>query len=243
MILRECYFGAKRFEHFQRILGLPRTTLSNRLQRLVKYGLLDAQLYMASPPRRDYRLSESGKALYPVLLSLMTFGDRWLSGADEKPLQLIHTVCNAPCSAIVVCPHCRKEIAARDVSYRDGPGAGLGPVPQDRNSRRTSDPTALERKRPSSVARTYKVIGDRWSFRILRAAFFKFRRFDELQVELESRRDRSRSRRRKAEFKVEPISARTMRALDIVCKRDRDPVIEEQRKTIAKQAQEIAARA
>ena len=62
---------------------------------------------------------------------------------------------------------------------------------------------------------------------------------DELQVELESRRDRSRSRHRKAEFKVEPISARTMRALDIVCKRDRDPVVEEQRKTIAKQAQEI----
>ena len=62
---------------------------------------------------------------------------------------------------------------------------------------------------------------------------------DELQAELESRRDRSRSRRRKAEFKVEPISARTVRALDIVCKRDRDPVIEEQRKTIAKQAQEI----
>ena len=62
---------------------------------------------------------------------------------------------------------------------------------------------------------------------------------DELHAELESRRDRSRSRRRKAEFKVEPISARTMRALDIVCKRDRDPVIDEQRQTIARQAQEI----
>ena len=62
---------------------------------------------------------------------------------------------------------------------------------------------------------------------------------DELQAELESRRDRSRSRRRKVEFKVEPISARTMMALDIVCKRDRDPVVEEQRKIIAKQAQEI----
>ena len=64
---------------------------------------------------------------------------------------------------------------------------------------------------------------------------------DKLQAELESRRDRSRSRHRKAEFKVEPISARTLRALDIVCKRDRDPVIDEQRKTIAKQAQEIEA--
>ena len=62
---------------------------------------------------------------------------------------------------------------------------------------------------------------------------------DELQADLDSRRDRSRSRRRKVEFKVEPISARTMMALDIVCKRDRDSVIDEQRATIAKQAQEI----
>ena len=62
---------------------------------------------------------------------------------------------------------------------------------------------------------------------------------DELQVDLDSRRDRSRSRRRKVEFKVEPISARTMMALDIVCKRDRDHVVDEQKKIIANQAQEI----
>ena len=62
---------------------------------------------------------------------------------------------------------------------------------------------------------------------------------DVLKTELDSRRERSRSRRRKVEFKVEPISARTMMALDIVCKRDRDHVIDKQRATIAKQAQEI----
>ena len=61
----------------------------------------------------------------------------------------------------------------------------------------------------------------------------------ELKADLHSRECRSRSRRRKAAFKVEPISARTMMALDIVCKRDRDHVIDEQRATIAKQAQEI----
>jgi hypothetical protein len=61
----------------------------------------------------------------------------------------------------------------------------------------------------------------------------------ELQAELNSRKDRSRSRRRKAAFKVEPVSARTMMALDIVCKRNRDHVIDEQKATIAKQAQEI----
>ena len=62
---------------------------------------------------------------------------------------------------------------------------------------------------------------------------------DVLKTELDSRRERSRSRRRKVEFKVEPISARTMMALDIVCKRDRDSVIDEQRKIMTEQAQEI----
>ena len=60
-----------------------------------------------------------------------------------------------------------------------------------------------------------------------------------LKADLHSRECRSRSRRRKAAFKVEPVSARTMMALDIVCKRDRDHVIDEQKKIIAKQAQEI----
>ena len=62
---------------------------------------------------------------------------------------------------------------------------------------------------------------------------------DVFKTELDSRRERSRSRRRKVEFKVEPISARTMMALDIVCKRDRDSVIDEQRKIMTEQAQEI----
>ena len=61
----------------------------------------------------------------------------------------------------------------------------------------------------------------------------------ELEVELHTRRERSRSRHRKVDFKVEPISARTMLALDIVCKHDRDHVVDEQKKTITKQAQDI----
>ena len=62
---------------------------------------------------------------------------------------------------------------------------------------------------------------------------------DVLKTEVRERRDRSRSRRRKVDFKVEPISARTMMASDIVCKRDRDSVIDEQRNIMTKQAQEI----
>ena len=63
----------------------------------------------------------------------------------------------------------------------------------------------------------------------------------ELTTELEQRRERSRSRSRRRKFVAAPMDATTRRALDVVCKHDRDGVVEEQRATIARQAQEIAA--
>ncbi|MDM0071487.1 helix-turn-helix domain-containing protein [Variovorax sp. J31P207] len=181
MVLRECYFGVKRFEQFKDILGLPRTTLSDRLRKLTAMGLLRQVQYTDKPPRFEYHLTRVGIDLYPVMLALMSFGDKWLGGRKKKPLQLIHRTCEHPCSAIVVCSECRVEILPSRVSYRDGPGAGTSTIRVERKSRRSADPTALERRRPSSVARALQVIGDRWSFMIIREAFFRVRRFDDLQ--------------------------------------------------------------
>lgn len=184
MILRECYFGVRRFERFKDMLGLPRTTLTDRLRKLTALGLLRQVAYSERPVRYEYQLTRMGLDLYPVMLALMTFGDRWLAGRKEKPLQLIHKGCGQPCTAVIVCSACKEEILAREVAYRDGPGAGSSPVPETRTSRRSTDPTALERRRPSSVARALQVIGDRWSFMIIREAFFRVRRFDDLQTRL-----------------------------------------------------------
>jgi DNA-binding HxlR family transcriptional regulator len=184
MVLRECYFGVTRFEKFQSVLGLPRTTLIHRLRRLTALGVLRPWQYSDRPVRFEYRLTRAGVELYPVMLALMAFGDRWLSARRAKPLQLAHRACGRPCTAIMACSHCRTPILAHRVRYRDGPGAGTSPIPVGRTSRRSADPTALERRRPSSVARALQVIGDRWSFMILREAFFRIRRFDDLQSRL-----------------------------------------------------------
>jgi len=184
MILRECYFGVRRFEQFKEILGLPRTTLADRLRTLTTKGLLRQVLYSERPPRFEYQLTRLGIDLYPVMMALMSFGDKWLAGRRRKPLQLIHHNCGQPCSAIVICSKCRAEIHPNNVSYRDGPGAGTSVIHTKRKSRRSADPTALEHRRPSSVARALQVIGDRWSFMIIREAFFRVRRFDHLQNNL-----------------------------------------------------------
>jgi DNA-binding HxlR family transcriptional regulator len=185
MILRECYFGVRRFEQFKEILGLPRTTLAKRLGQLTASGMLRQVPYMDPHRRRlEYRLTDAGIDLYPVMLALMSFGDKWLAGRKAKPLQLVHGACGKPCSAIVICSECKAEILAQRVSYRDGPGAGTRPVRVVHTNRRSPDPTSLERRRPSSVARALQVIGDRWSFMIIREAFFRIRRFDDLQARL-----------------------------------------------------------
>lgn len=184
MVLRECYFGIKRFELFKEMLGLPRTTLTSRLRNLTNMGLLRRVPYTSRPPRYEYVLTDLGLDLYTVMLALMTFGDKWLADHRGKPLQLVHRTCDKPCSAVVICSECKTEIQPHRVSYRDGPGAGTRPVPISTATRRSTDPTALERRRPSSVARALQVIGDRWSFMIIREAFFSIRRFDDLQTRL-----------------------------------------------------------
>ncbi len=184
LILRECYFGATRFETFQAALGLPRATLTIRLKMLTAQGLLRRVRDSAGSARFEYRLTAMGKDLYPVMLALMSFGDTWLTPAGKKPLSLIHNTCGCVCHAIVACSHCKTEVTTKTVTFRDGPGAGLTPIFETKRNRRASDPAVLDRGRPSSVARALKIIGDRWSFMIIREGFFGVCRFEELQTTL-----------------------------------------------------------
>jgi len=184
LVLRECYFGATRFQTFQSALGLPRQTLTQRLRKLTSQGLLCRVLYSERPRRFEYRLTEIGIDMYPVMLALLAFGDKWLCGSQTPPIFLVHNLCGGVCHPVVACSHCRTEVSAKTVSWRDGPGAGASAIVKTRRTRRSSDPAILERGRPSSVARALKVIGDRWTFMVIREAFFRVRRFDELQAKL-----------------------------------------------------------
>lgn len=182
LVLRECFFGVRRFEQFQALLQVPRTTLVQRLTKLTELGILTK---VPVGGRHDYRFTDAGRDLYPTMLSLLAFGDKWLAGEALPPLQLFHKTCGHSCSPRVACSHCNQDIEAKRVRYRDGPGAGSEVRTEARKrSRRTSDPTVLERVRPCSVARTLQIIGDRWSFLVIREFFYGVRRFDEFQSRL-----------------------------------------------------------
>lgn len=183
LILREAFFGVRRFDKFQSRLAIPRQTLSSRLN-----GMVEKQIFTigrkAGEPGHQYFLTERGKDLFSSMLSLMEFGDNWLSGGEAPPLQMVHKKCGKECHPLTVCSACHEPIDARAVAPRDGPGAGYEPAEARPRTRRSSDPTLLQRVRPCSVARSLSIIGDRWSFLVLREGWTGVRRFEEMRENL-----------------------------------------------------------
>lgn len=184
LVIREAFFGARRFETFRAALGLPRVTLTARLRSLTEQGIFRSVRYGEGANRVEYRLTKAGLDLYPSFMALMQFGDRWLTGKKGPPLQLVHRDCGKECKPIVACSHCMKKVIATESAFREGPGAGSRLVAIPKRTRRASDPAQFLRGRPSSVSLTLQVIGDKWSFLVIREAFLGIRRFDKFTDEL-----------------------------------------------------------
>ena len=113
LAVREVFLGNRRFDEMVRRTGAPRDTLAARLRTLVDAGILERRQYSTHPARFEYRLTEAGRDLYPVILTLMRWGDRHLAGADGPPLVLEHS-CGHRLVAQVVCEACGKPADARD---------------------------------------------------------------------------------------------------------------------------------
>ena len=122
LVLRETYLGVRRFEDFQRNLGIGRNILTQRLNRLVEEGMLARRPYQERPVRHEYVLTDKGRDFYPVMAAMQAWGDRWLAGAEGPPVMLHHRGCDHDMEAEVVCSHCGEPISVRDVRARPGPG-------------------------------------------------------------------------------------------------------------------------
>ena len=122
LVLREVFMGTRRFEDFRRRLGIARNILADRLEGLVAAGILERRLYQERPERFEYRLTEKGRDFYPVILSIKKWGDRWEVGPEGPPLLTRHD-CGEIFDTLPVCPHCGREVHAREVRPEPGPGA------------------------------------------------------------------------------------------------------------------------
>jgi len=185
LVMREAVFdGVGRFDELQARLGVARSTLTARLTRLSGAGPLDRRPDPFRPSQKIYVPTDLGWDFFTCLMTAMRWGDQWASAGGARPLTLVHTDCGSRLDADLSCARCSATLRARDVSvWRSGGAAGpAAPSPGPRS--RTPELSLLERERDCSIARTLKVIGDRWSSLILRSSFFGTRRFDDFHREL-----------------------------------------------------------
>ena len=114
LALREVFLGVRRFDAIQRNTGAPRDVLSARLHKLLAVGLLERRQYQERPARFEYRLTEAGRDLLPVLLTLMDWGDKHLANG-EPPLVYRHR-CGDDFRPVVVCETCGEPVTRRDLT-------------------------------------------------------------------------------------------------------------------------------
>jgi DNA-binding HxlR family transcriptional regulator len=121
LVLRDAFLGVRRFEDFQADLGTTRHRLADRLHKLVAQGILERVQYEARPARFEYRLTDKGRDLYPVIVSLTRWGDRWMAGRDGPPIELVHRRCGRTIMPTLTCPECGDPVGARDMRAQAGP--------------------------------------------------------------------------------------------------------------------------
>lgn len=123
LIVRECMHGTTRFDEFQSNLGIARNVLTVRLDRLTELGVLERFPLEARSNAEGYRLTQKGEELYPVLVALMQWGDRWLVCEGQPPMALVDDATGKPIERITVRSEAGEPLSYRNVRYARGPGA------------------------------------------------------------------------------------------------------------------------
>src|SRR5687767_7832632 len=124
VVLREVFNGIRRFDDMRRHTGIPRQVLTNRLARLVEQDVLRREPYREAGQRErhEYRLTEKGFALFPVMVAVAQWGDRYLADDDGPPVEFVHRDCGAPVETHLRCRDGHEVEQPRAVASRPGPG-------------------------------------------------------------------------------------------------------------------------
>ncbi|HJT96525.1 MAG TPA: helix-turn-helix domain-containing protein [Mycobacterium sp.] len=127
LILRDLFAGVARFEDIRRDLGIASSVLAARLEDLEWHGVVERRQYQSAPARHEYVLTEKGRDLYPVIATLVAWGDKWLAEPAGPPALIVHSDCGQVTTAKAVCAQCGGELNAANVVAAAGPGARPGP--------------------------------------------------------------------------------------------------------------------
>jgi DNA-binding HxlR family transcriptional regulator len=110
LILRCVLQDTNRFDRLQEILGVTRSVLTARLRHLVDEGVLERRAYSEHPPRYEYHVTDKGRDLWPVLMQMVRWGDRYYPDPDGRPLVVTHTGCGGEPDAWLRCETCGEPL-------------------------------------------------------------------------------------------------------------------------------------
>ncbi len=123
LILREAFFGTQRFNEFANNLGLSRNILSSRLKTLVAKGIFELRPYGPAETRNEYRLAQPGRDIFPIVVALLQWGDKYLVGPGGPSIILRHTRCGNDADPHLICGSCGEPIEIGEILPTPGPGA------------------------------------------------------------------------------------------------------------------------
>ena len=134
LIVRAVMHGNRRFGEIQESLGIARNVLSTRLERLVDEEILERRAYSENPPRHEYFLTQKGLDLWPALIALLHWGERYSPDPAGPRRLIVHKECGGEVSERGICESCGEILTARDAKQVPGPGATVpAPTEADRS--------------------------------------------------------------------------------------------------------------
>lgn len=118
LVLRDCFREVRRFDDFQKRLGVTRHVLADRLRKLEEAGVLERRLYQDRPPRYEYRLTEKGLALHPVLITLVDWADTWEPHPEGSSRRLVSRETGEPVEPVLTDARTGKRLTHRSIRAR-----------------------------------------------------------------------------------------------------------------------------
>jgi DNA-binding HxlR family transcriptional regulator len=169
----------RRYKDFRDRLGIANSVLTVRLRRLTQAGVFTTVQYSQRPRRYEYVLTDCGRELWRVLLTIWSWEAVWVTEHIEPLPPMYHTACGEEFSPVMCCRACGRPAGTRDVRGAFGPSGGFPrSVPQATTRRRSAGGSPG----PGLVPQTIELIGNRWSAAALAAAFLGARRFTDMLV-------------------------------------------------------------
>ena len=181
LIVQQALLGATRYGEFMERLPISNSVLTSRLHALTQDGLLVRTTYQARPVRAEYLITQRGRALWPVLLSIWEWERRWVPAHVGRLPRMRHTLCDSDFAPMLTCRSCTDVVTEKQVAARWGPsGSWSRSVPEAVTRRRASG----NHHQAGLFPETMSVFGNRWAAALLVCAFLGTSRFTDFQTQL-----------------------------------------------------------